>query len=448
MQPSPAAQAHLPSSLTPGHTPIHTPYMQQQSESLSASVPNLAAPLSYPGMPQPFPYQVQLQQDPRTGLFQLIPMMPTVTLQPPAAMTLTPQSPAHYLSMGQPAAATSYDVMSVASGHHSGESKSQPMSPYSGSSTDGEKPERVRHPRKKASRDRRAAKGAAPRQYSDSESGSSKSRSHTDRLQGHYAQQKQQQKSRLQRSRSDEGADDTTDVTSGSGGHQSNGASSNSKSSDLSPVLEHRGAQRLGRRSNTAELSDNTATSTSSTSGQQQRTTVRNVKLRDLRNKLKRAKSGSSVDYFNLQKSQQAHSQAQAHAQQSELKSYEIYDDSYLYSSSSGKKMTSSSASTYANLSRSQPNLDAAGAELTIPGGAGGGGGSFDVSQKSKSPSPPLSPSWSKDSGVSGMSLLERLLNGDTQRHQHRLSKVIKFIRDEFAFDGFMENGIEEMTMG
>ena len=42
---------------------------------------------------------------------------------------------------------------------------------------------------------------------------------------------------------------------------------------------------------------------------------------------------------------------------------------------------------------------------------------------------------------------MERLLAGDTQRQQ-RLSKVIKFIRDEFAFDGFMENGIEEQAMG
>ena len=70
--------------------------------------------------------------------------------------------------------------------------------------------------------------------------------------------------------------------------------------------------------------------------------------------------------------------------------------------------------------------------------------------------SPPPSPSWSKDSGVSGVTvkgasdatLMERLLNGDAVKQQQRLARVTRLIRDEFAFDGYIENGIEDLAMG
>ena len=69
-------------------------------------------------------------------------------------------------------------------------------------------------------------------------------------------------------------------------------------------------------------------------------------------------------------------------------------------------------------------------------------------------PESPSSPSLSRDSGVSGLNLkagdpalMERLLNSDTIRHQQKLSKTLKLLREEFAYDGYMENGIEELAM-
>ncbi len=50
--------------------------------------------------------------------------------------------------------------------------------------------------------------------------------------------------------------------------------------------------------------------------------------------------------------------------------------------------------------------------------------------------------------GVGDVSLMERLLNSDTIRHQQKLSRVVRLLRDEFAFDGYMENGIEDLAMG
>jgi hypothetical protein len=72
-----------------------------------------------------------------------------------------------------------------------------------------------------------------------------------------------------------------------------------------------------------------------------------------------------------------------------------------------------------------------------------------------QSPSPPLS----KDSGVSGLilksnggavypSLMDRLLNSDAMRRHEVLRKVVLLIREEFAFDGYMENGVEDLAMG
>lgn len=43
---------------------------------------------------------------------------------------------------------------------------------------------------------------------------------------------------------------------------------------------------------------------------------------------------------------------------------------------------------------------------------------------------------------------MERLLNSDTIRHQQKLSKIVRLLRDEFAFDGYMEDGNEDLAMG
>ncbi|XP_074641281.1 uncharacterized protein LOC141899028 [Tubulanus polymorphus] len=67
-------------------------------------------------------------------------------------------------------------------------------------------------------------------------------------------------------------------------------------------------------------------------------------------------------------------------------------------------------------------------------------------------PSPPLTPSLSKDSGVSGVNmksaLMERFLNSEGMRRGALLTKVIALLREEFAFDGYMENGVEDLAMG
>ncbi|XP_023930063.1 protein very KIND isoform X2 [Lingula anatina] len=68
-------------------------------------------------------------------------------------------------------------------------------------------------------------------------------------------------------------------------------------------------------------------------------------------------------------------------------------------------------------------------------------------------PSPVPSPSLSKDSGVSGLyrgftgdpALMERLLGQDGRQQQ--VGKVIHLIREEFAFDGYLENGVEDVAM-
>jgi hypothetical protein len=43
---------------------------------------------------------------------------------------------------------------------------------------------------------------------------------------------------------------------------------------------------------------------------------------------------------------------------------------------------------------------------------------------------------------------MERLLNSDTVRHQQRLTRVIRLLREEFAYEGYMENGVEDLAMG
>ena len=69
------------------------------------------------------------------------------------------------------------------------------------------------------------------------------------------------------------------------------------------------------------------------------------------------------------------------------------------------------------------------------------------------------SPSPSKDSGVSGLngvykppdpgSLMERLLNSNTSlTQQQKMGRLVHLLREEFAFDGYMENGVEDINMG
>ncbi|XP_061194832.1 kinase non-catalytic C-lobe domain-containing protein 1-like [Saccostrea echinata] len=68
------------------------------------------------------------------------------------------------------------------------------------------------------------------------------------------------------------------------------------------------------------------------------------------------------------------------------------------------------------------------------------------------------SPSPSKDSGVSGVngvykppdpgSLMDRLLNSNTSlTQQQKMGRLVHLLREEFAFDGYMENGVEDINM-
>ncbi|CAH1783767.1 unnamed protein product [Owenia fusiformis] len=85
-----------------------------------------------------------------------------------------------------------------------------------------------------------------------------------------------------------------------------------------------------------------------------------------------------------------------------------------------------------------------------------------EISQESKSSSDTqISPRGgpSPDSGVSGLnlvnnlpsssslSLVERLLNNQDTEHQMKLRKITQLIRAEFAYDGWLENGVEDLAM-
>lgn len=70
------------------------------------------------------------------------------------------------------------------------------------------------------------------------------------------------------------------------------------------------------------------------------------------------------------------------------------------------------------------------------------------------SPTPPPSPSLSKDSGVGGLGhvsgdpvLMERLLASDGLRTRAALGRVLCLLRDEFSYDGYMDNGVEDLAM-
>lgn len=84
------------------------------------------------------------------------------------------------------------------------------------------------------------------------------------------------------------------------------------------------------------------------------------------------------------------------------------------------------------------------------------GGDNQVVTQPPISESQSSSPSASKDSGISSMngaykappagSMVERLLNNVHSSQQEKLSRVILLLREEFAFDGYMENGVEDLV--
>ena len=165
------------------HTPQHYPYQQASPYSVQNSLlpptvlgsvtpvsqiatPNYlhqggdlqqqGPPLSYPGMSPQFPVQMQLQQDPRTGLFQLIPVMSGMPMQSPMSLA-TPPGGGHYIQSPLMQPHHSTPLHQRLSGDMT--SHVAAMSPsFSGSSTDGERSDSQRaqrQNRKKTTRDRR-----------------------------------------------------------------------------------------------------------------------------------------------------------------------------------------------------------------------------------------------------------------------------------------------------
>ncbi len=159
--------------------------------------------------------------------------------------------------------------------------------------------------------------------------------------------------------------------------------------------------------------------------------------------KLKRAKSGSAIDYKHVMEfkvfSDIPIDDSPKHKRKNSLsKSRSKVDHTEAKSAKDRDQNRNRSRSR----SRSQPRHHH-------------GDTMSPVQSPVSAPESPSSPLLSKDSGVSGLNmkgtdvtLMDRLLNSDTIRHQERLSKVISLLQDEFAYDGYMENGIEDLAMG
>lgn len=303
----------------------------------------------YP-MATPFPFQVQLQQDPRTGLFQMIPV-------PMPAMPHTPgMVPAYSMPVIPPPSPPQQE--------HQYQMNSQ-------------------------------SKQSIYRPQADISEG--RSRGVKGRLRS----------TKVHRLR-----------TAGEGDFDK---LNDERCLRLSEVEEGREGRQGGYYENSEEGSDPEMTS--------------NRRRRDRKSNLKRAKSGSHIDY-----------------------QYSEIDIDASPPSAFSRTTYRSSLRLENGLSHSQPNIG--GHQMVVYDT-----GDTKLQQQKKldcmSPddlcsSPPPSPSWSKDSGVSGVNmkgsadatLMERLLNGDTVKHQQKLVRVIQLIRDEFAYDGYLENGIEDLAMG
>ncbi|KAJ8316890.1 hypothetical protein KUTeg_004794 [Tegillarca granosa] len=126
-----------------------------------------------------------------------------------------------------------------------------------------------------------------------------------------------------------------------------------------------------------------------------------------------------------------------------------VYDDSVLHLNR-GQLIQNNAISSF--------DRDQTGGRGTSEREAGNSGGRYFI-QPPKTRSQSSSPSPSKDSGVSGMnmggvrppapgSLMDRLLSNFNLTQQQKLGRVVHLLREEFAFDGYMENGVEDLAMG
>ncbi|XP_021355503.1 protein very KIND-like isoform X2 [Mizuhopecten yessoensis] len=129
-----------------------------------------------------------------------------------------------------------------------------------------------------------------------------------------------------------------------------------------------------------------------------------------------------------------------------------IYDDSVLTTNRRGPNRNVN-GDMYSQSSK----LNTGPRPRTIVGYPEDGPGRQYFTQPPRTRSQSSSPSPSKDSGVSGMntgykppppgSLMERLLSNVNVKQQQKLGQVVHLLREEFAFDGYMENGVEDIAM-
>ncbi|XP_060074795.1 kinase non-catalytic C-lobe domain-containing protein 1-like [Ylistrum balloti] len=163
-----------------------------------------------------------------------------------------------------------------------------------------------------------------------------------------------------------------------------------------------------------------------------------------------RSKSAHALD--NLDGDQGAEGQASQRRNLS-LAPGHVYDDSVLPANRRDPKKNVNS-DIYSQSSKS--NVPRPRTIVGYPENSLGRGGQY-FTQPPRTRSQSSSPSPSKDSGVSGMntgykppppgSLMERLLSNVNVKQQQKLGQVVHLLREEFAFDGYMENGVEDIAM-
>ena len=448
---------HLPNHHLPHHNNLHQHHLHQphltQGQQGQAMVNGQVSPGHMPGqlpgqlpgqMPSQgggagaglFPFQVQLQHDPRTGLFQLIPISVQQTGQTQQQAVVQQPVVHHQPTYGPAHTPNSAPNAHSTPNHTSGVSEAQEMA----NQIQRESEQRRRYLKHTEEELRARVKGDNVDHQRSRSSTSSSSRS----SQGPKVKSRSRDKDGHHRGRShtvassdlkDDLARATNNVRSRAKEHK------HSYSSTSGTNL---------KKSNSEEnILDK----------MQKPSRPRSHRSEEARTRLKRAKSGSSLDYRNMDAKPK-----DPHVGES---------NSHHYPHRQQRPSNRGDAGHHQGghpLSKSQPHLDLDLPQDDVRRARGDAAPRAPRSARSnpghdpdlRSPlgdvagSPPPSPSLSKDSGVSGLNmkssgeltLMERLLNSDTIRHQQRLSKVICLLRDEFAFDGYMENGVEDFAMG
>lgn len=388
-----------------------------------------------------FPFQVQLQPDPRTGFFQLIPVAVQPQQQQPSQQPqlVTQQVPQNVPQ--QSYGVSQQPTQSMQTQNSVPQQKS--LSPAEELANQLQKESEDRRRYLKYTQELRARVKNENMEYQEShrsKPSSSSSRSGERKSESRAKSRTNKDKEDRRRSHTISTSDVKDDLAR---------ATNNVRNRVKESRHHSHNSQSQGSNLKKASSEENILDKVEKSNGY----TSRSHRSEDMRTRLKRAKSGSSLDYKNMEV---------------RVKDIQIDDTNSSSHFSTRHQRNVNRDSSSAHLSKSQPHLDLDLPQDDVRRQRGG-----DTHRRSRnnhggddnhvrSPlgegaaSPPPSPSLSKDSGVSGlnmkasgeMTLMERLLNADTLRHQQRLSKVICLLRDEFAFDGYMENGVEDFAMG